>query len=998
MNTLVYILFIIMVVIFLNELKNITISFIKTNYFIDISKANLDKNCNNIYSQAETGSFSLAKNSFDILLTNDIFNTKSYYFIILFILILLFIKLFKDFTELNNTDIFGDYDTTIHYILKAIISYYPLIFIVIFGILIISMIAMRNTPNETVGYDIYFKKHIYIIGYVLYSFIVLNIIGYVALLLLMIDTNKEYYSNIIINISFLILLNIYLYLIFNIINIIFTFKNEEVIDDSANVVNKDMSYYTLTNFYKKYFSIIEKDYTTSPESCYNIGTYIVKNIGSLLIYVFVVFIIFIGIFFIIEDNIAIYYHDNILMPLFVFLVLILYIFLFVVFNTDYNKYVIYGVYNSIYKTKLNNLNNVVIPYIKLHQLKATSDSIVNHDFSEQYIITNIIASIINNTLCMTSYNATDDNNISENFKGIKDIIYVKYDFSKESTASTNNYDRKDYDKFKEYYGIVLKNRVGIELMRTNDIHKYITLISKEQNLESDDTKNIWDNFNIENRVNEIPNIHLIDSYIDMYKYKYRFRILKLIKICKTIFNDDNIFNTKFDELKKTYFYIGDKIQYKFLINITNNANYISFIEAYEIIINEIRLEKAKETSIEKETETVAEIETEEKISETLQTSKSTFKKDSFKKILKEDIHQNDFGVLNNDDEFNNYAVHHYAKFLCNLTNDERKDVEDNDDISIRYMGLKNTINNDDKSLYSIIDNFLIISSHLAYNSVEYKRIDNDDDKKTLLDTRDKELFGLIIDNTGENVYNKIQGNTFEYHISEHYYDKSLEQHRIVIKVFTNTVSIKNEVNFTNNYLKQIVSMIYKQLNNEDVKFNNNIENETITFENNIESNLDIDTSPIAQKIINKANNVVSVDFLFIYLFNLILLCLIFYIGNNIDNINFIGIKSLFENIDTSRYREKFKTKIPDITQVASKTRQGFSEVTDSINTNSTKAMKGIVSVASKTRKAFRGVSDNINTNANKNYSFSYFHLAIIILVAIVFIVLYSLAATGVISW
>jgi len=126
--------------------------------------------------------------------------------------------------------------------------------------------------------------------------------------------------------------------------------------------------------------------------------------------------------------------------------------------------------------------------------------------------------------------------------------------------------------------------------------------------------------------------------------------------------------------------------------------------------------------------------------------------------------------------------------------------------------------------------------------------------------------------------------------------------------------------------------------------------------------------------------------------------LIFYIGNNIDNINFIGIKSLFENIDTSRYREKFKTKIPDITQVASKTRQGFSEVTDSINTNSTKAMKGIVSVASKTRKAFRGVSDNINTNANKNYSFSYFHLAIIILVAIVFIVLYSLAATGVISW
>jgi len=867
-----------MVVIFLNELKNITISFIKTKYFIDISKANLDKNCNNIYSQAETGSFNLAKNSFGILLANDIFNTKSYYFIILLILILLFFKLFNDFTKLNDPAIFGNFSTDVHRYVKAIILYYPLIFIVIFGILIISMIARRNTPNENEGYDIYFKKHIHVIASLLYSFIVINVIGYFTLLCLMIEKSNKRFSNIIINISFLILLNIYLYLIFNIINIIFTFKNEEVLDDSADVVNKDISYYTLTNFYKKYFDIIDKDYTTSPESCYNIGGYIVKNIGSLLIYIFIVFIIFIGIFLTIEDSFVVYYNDNILMPLFVFLILTLYIFLFVVFNTDYNKYVIYGVYNSIYKTKLNNLNNVVIPYIKLHQLKATTDSIVNHDFSEQYIITNIIASIINNTLCMTSYNGKDNDNILDNFEQIKDIKYVKYtENSTEYKKSTNDYNRKDYDNFKEYYGIVLKNRIGIQLTRDNTIHNYITLITNEQLLESDNTKNIWDNFEIETDVNEIPNIHLIDSYIDMYKYKYRFRILNLINICKIIFNDDNIFNPKFDNLKKKYFYIGDKIQYKFLINIKNSAEYISFIEEYEIIINENRLE------------------TEKKIRENLQNSKLNFVKDSFKNILIEDINNDDFGVLNNDDEFNNYAVHHYAKVLSNLTNLDRETYENNDDISIRYMGLKNTINNDDRSLYSIIDNFLIISSHLAYNSLEYKRIDNDDDKKTLLDSRDKELFELIIDNTGENVYNKIQGNTFEYHISDHYYDKSLEQHRIVIKVFTNTVSIKNEVNFTNNYLKQIVSMIYKQLNNEDVMFNNVIENEKITFEKNIKSNLDIEKSPNAQEIINKATNVVGVDFLFIYLFNLILLSLIFYIGKNIDNVSFIHIKKLLCN-------------------------------------------------------------------------------------------------------
>jgi hypothetical protein len=479
---------------------------------------------------------------------------------------------------------------------------------------------------------------------------------------------------------------------------------------------------------------------------------------------------------------------------------------------------------------------------------------------------------------MTSYNGKDNDNILDNFEQIKDIKYVKYtENSTEYKKSTNDYNRKDYDNFKEYYGIVLKNRIGIQLTRDNTIHNYITLITNEQLLESDNTKNIWDNFEIETDVNEIPNIHLIDSYIDMYKYKYRFRILNLINICKIIFNDDNIFNPKFDNLKKKYFYIGDKIQYKFLINIKNSAEYISFIEEYEIIINENRLE------------------TEKKIRENLQNSKLTFVKDSFKNILIEDINNDDFGVLNNDDEFNNYAVHHYAKVLSNLTNLDRETYENNDDISIRYMGLKNTINNDDKSLYSIIDNFLIISSHLAYNSLEYKRIDNDDDKKTLLDSRDKELFELIIDNTGENVYNKIQGNTFEYHISDHYYDKSLEQHRIVIKVFTNTVSIKNEVNFTNNYLKQIVSMIYKQLNNEDVMFNNVIENEKITFEKNIKSNLDIEKSPNAQEIINKATNVVGVDFLFIYLFNLILLSLIFYIGKNIGNVSFIHIKKLLYN-------------------------------------------------------------------------------------------------------
>jgi len=885
-----------MIVIFLNELKNITISFIKTNYFIDISKANLDKNCNNIYSQAETGSFGLAKNSFGILLSNDIFNTKSYYFIILFVLILLFFKIFCDFIQITgNRDIYINNKQIISKYMIEILVYYPYIFLTIFTILIISMLVRRYTPNEKEGHEKYFKKHIIDIVWLLYVFIVINIAVYFLFIWSMSkNIDNHYFNDVIHNTSFLLLLNIYLYLIFNIINIIFTFKNEDTLDDNNKVINKDLSYYTLTNFYKKYFSIIDKDYTTSSESHYNFDGYIVKNIGSLLIYIFVIFIIFICIFFITpkvnEDDE--YYNNNILMPLFIFLILIFYIFLFVVFNTDYNKYVIYGVYNSIYKTKLNKLNNIVIPYIKLHQLKATTDSVINNDFTEQYIITNIIASIINNTLCMTSYNDRENNSIKDNntYKKITGIEYEEYkEYDKDDLSKTSSFDRKDYKNFNEYYEIVLKKRIGIEFLPTNNVFNYIRLMKNEEVNTDKPGENTWDYFKIGEAVNEIPNIHLVDTYINMYKYRYRFRILKIIKICISIFNDVNINNDNFMKLKKKYFYIGDKIQYKFLILIKSDAEYKSFIDAYEEIMKIIEDVNYKNPY------------------KDIDLLKEKFKKDNFENILKKETSPDDFKEFNKellkDEEFNNYAVYHYSKLLFNLTNEQRIEYKDDYKINLKYLYLKNNINNEDKDLYSIIDDFLIISSHLSYNLTQHEKISNnlvkDDEKErklTLLNSRNKALFELILDNTEDEIMNKIDGNTFEYHISDDYYEETLEIHRIVIKVFTNIMSIKNEVNFTNNYLKQIVSMIYKQLNGDDINFNNNEEDKEFSLIKNIETNEDIDKNSKAEEILNKANNVVGINFLLIYLFNLLLLFLIFYIGKSKKNINFISIKNLLNTV------------------------------------------------------------------------------------------------------
>jgi|SaaInl6LU_22_DNA_1037377.scaffolds.fasta_scaffold06407_2 hypothetical protein len=149
-------MFIIMIIIFLNELKNLTLSFLKINYLKDVADINLEKHCNNIYCEAETGRFNLAKNSFDLLLPNDNFNTKTYYYTILFIVVLLFIDLFYKFWKYNDrfvpylSNVDGEYFITY---LKA----FPFIlsFLVVFILTI--MIVRRYAPTSSKGYKAYFN-------------------------------------------------------------------------------------------------------------------------------------------------------------------------------------------------------------------------------------------------------------------------------------------------------------------------------------------------------------------------------------------------------------------------------------------------------------------------------------------------------------------------------------------------------------------------------------------------------------------------------------------------------------------------------------------------------------------------------------------------------------------------------------------------------------------------------------------------------------------------
>ena len=87
MNTVLFIAFIMMIIIFINELKNISMSLFKIYYIKDVADINIKKYCNDIYCEAETSRFKLADNSYSLISSNDIFNTKTYYFMILILII-----------------------------------------------------------------------------------------------------------------------------------------------------------------------------------------------------------------------------------------------------------------------------------------------------------------------------------------------------------------------------------------------------------------------------------------------------------------------------------------------------------------------------------------------------------------------------------------------------------------------------------------------------------------------------------------------------------------------------------------------------------------------------------------------------------------------------------------------------------------------------------------------------------------------------------------------
>ena len=191
-------IFIMMIIIYLNEMRNISMFIFNFNYIKDLSKIIMEQKCNNIYCEAETDRYQIAKNSYNLRMPNDIFNSKTYTIFVFIISIMVFIYY--------------------HYILfenkTSSKSYYVLNILLL--IILLTIIIYRYVPNDDAGYLNYFKDTSSTLsnGIIVIS---LGLIGAILITYVNVDDIKNNNIYICYVISIIILLNL--------MNIVMSFRS-----------------------------------------------------------------------------------------------------------------------------------------------------------------------------------------------------------------------------------------------------------------------------------------------------------------------------------------------------------------------------------------------------------------------------------------------------------------------------------------------------------------------------------------------------------------------------------------------------------------------------------------------------------------------------------------------------------------------------------------------------------------------------------------------------
>ncbi len=243
-----------MIIIYINELKNISLSLFKIYYIVNVSDINIKKNCNDIYCEAETARFKLADNSYNLISSNDIFNTKTYYYMVMILIILIYLNLFYNLIEYNNIfyPLINNIDGNI---IVNIIKFIPYILSFITLIAVLFTIILRYVPYDKEGYINYFNfnnsylKEINTLNinstylYVILPIISLGLI-YIILSIQFAEilhypdenyTKGKKYKYLCV--GYIIIIIMFTYLILNIINIVLSFTENNYPKLNDNVIN-----------------------------------------------------------------------------------------------------------------------------------------------------------------------------------------------------------------------------------------------------------------------------------------------------------------------------------------------------------------------------------------------------------------------------------------------------------------------------------------------------------------------------------------------------------------------------------------------------------------------------------------------------------------------------------------------------------------------------------------------------------------------------------------
>jgi hypothetical protein len=599
---------------------------------------------------------------------------------------------------------------------------------------------------------------------------------------------------------------------------------------NSNTKNKeyiytaDISYDNINLFYEKYWDIDDKNMYGIPQFLQeynyftpNIFFGIKPNLFKILILV-IVFIVFIFIAVFIYNriipviNIGLY---NILLPLITFAILIIYILIFICFNTWFNKYVVYKCLDCSYKRSLNKLNNIVTPYIRLHDNKIIKG---NKNYIHHYIISNVFYSILCGYIKL-NIDTVDGSIISKPINEIKDskkyYDIPKIDSNRLKFASMNSNILNNDNEFREYYkakfkDIYNKDYTPDEISTLYKVFPHIfstTLSTSIKNEEGINNyfKNIINKDNIKN-------------------------IFKIIKKCFNLFEENKFnnnliyYNNRDSENKdiniynKFKFYKdNDKIiPYKFILKLTTYKEFEEFIniptnkdKEYDSIITSILPNILEDTN---------------KVSQASDMEK----------------------------EQDYYLINIIAKYLLilghiNINGLEYNKIKTDDNIVIKEesieenkIALTNEMNEKLKNIYNRKTyNLCKLFSNTLY-----------------VDTYDIDDTFIYIDNlkitTG--VYKKL---TYIYNYLE-----------------TKYVSISSNNN--NNYLENIIKSINNKINNDDKTFINVNKNAQYIFSDNIDKMTNPDDYEDDQEILNIANNVSTIDFGCTYGFNMLILILFYY--------------------------------------------------------------------------------------------------------------------------